>query len=365
MLIDIPDSGGKPLEAKVEVEDGAIILHSRGGAFGKANLRNPQYRQALRVILDRLQSAGAKLSGVWIDSRVAQTWPELYRRVLAPEESEMPTEQLVTLIGQRGAAKGRADGAAGHGNSTKRLRIGVPSLSALQLGALFASVIQQPPLRISAATQRLVEAWMIDDAIKAFIIGATHKFNSSRDYDLLLPTGKRLPPKAIFGIALEKVIGRPATPSDFSAGWGEPCFDIIESAGYPIVPKAEGAEPVLPEIDEERAWAEGSPKMVKHIRRERAPGLARMKKRWFVQQHGHLFCERCNLIPASALGPFGDACIEVHHAAIAIAQMSGENVTRLADLQCLCANCHRIVHREQLQSATSANMAVALHAAVI
>jgi 5-methylcytosine-specific restriction protein A len=54
------------------------------------------------------------------------------------------------------------------------------------------------------------------------------------------------------------------------------------------------------------------------------------------------------LVPSEGLGPFGDACIEVHHHAVAVAKMDGKARTRLADLQCLCANCHRIVHREQL-----------------
>ena len=189
---------------------------------------------------------------------------------------------------------------------------------------------------------------MIDEAIDTFTAGADHSFQDSRDYDLLLPSGERLPPKAVFGIALSKVIGRPAKPADFSAGWGQPCFDIIEDAGYPIVQKDEIVPSPSPEADDERTWAEGSPKRIQHLRRERAPTLARTKKRRFVELHGHLFCERCGLVPSQSLGPFGDACIEVHHNAVAVAKMDGKTRTRLADLKCLCANCHRIVHREQL-----------------
>jgi hypothetical protein len=64
--------------------------------------------------------------------------------------------------------------------------------------------------RLSAEIQRLVESWMIDESIIAFKAGMRHNFAESTDYDLLLPSGDRLPPKAIFGIALEQVIGRPA-----------------------------------------------------------------------------------------------------------------------------------------------------------
>lgn len=100
--------------------------------------------------------------------------------------------------------------------------------------------------------------------------------------------------------------------------------------------------------EDERTWAEGCPKRIEHLRRERASGLGCRKKRRFIEEHGYLFCERCGLVPSKSLGPFGDACIEVHHNRIAVAKMTEQTRTRLADLQCLCANCHRIVHREQL-----------------
>lgn len=348
MLTSIIDADGNALDAKVELEDGVIILHSRGGAFGKSNLRNPDHRKALRLILERLDSSDVRPSGVWVDSRVAQAWPEAQRRLLNAAEFALPVDQLVTLIGQRGAAKGRLGGATGHGNSTKRVRIGVPGAPIAQLQTLLSATTRDRSARLPATILRLVEPWMIDEAIDTFTAGADHSFQDSRDYDLLLPSGERLPPKAVFGIALSKVIGRPAKPADFSAGWGQPCFDIIEDAGYPIVQKDEIVPSPSPEADDERTWAEGSPKRIQHLRRERAPTLARTKKRRFVELHGHLFCERCGLVPSQSLGPFGDACIEVHHNAVAVAKMDGKTRTRLADLKCLCANCHRIVHREQL-----------------
>jgi hypothetical protein len=347
MLIAIIDATGATLDAKVELQDGAITLHSRGGAFGKPNLRNPDYRPALRLILERLQATGFAPSGVWLDSAVAQKWPEKERLLLDAAELGSPVDEVVTLIGKRSAAKGRPTGATGHGNSTKRVRIGVPSVSIGRLSEALAFAELGSKQRLPVSTQRLVRPSMIDDAIEAFLAGAAHSFHGSRDYDLLLPSGERLPPKAIFGLALGKVIGRPAKPTDFSAGWGEPCFDIIEEAGYPIIPKAAKDQP-SPDADDERTWAEGSQIRVLHLRRERAPGLATMKKRRFTDVHGRLFCERCGIVPSESLGPFGDACIEVHHRTTAVAKMNGTTRTRLSDLQCLCANCHRLVHREAL-----------------
>ena len=348
MLVTITDTAGEQLNSKVEIAAGTITVHSRGGAFGKPNLRNPDYRQALRLILSRLQESSHTLSGVWLDSSVARTWPESDRLLIGPSESTQPVDDLVTKIGQRGAAKGRPTGSAGHGNSTKRVRIGVPGASISQLLEVLGAEASERSSRLPAATLWLVQSSMIDEAIEEFRAGVAHHFGESTDYDLLLPTGERLPPKAIFGIALSNVIGRPAVPADFSAGWGQPCFAVIEEAGYPIVPKGEVILAHSSEMDDERVWAEGFPKRVSHLRKERSPALAKAKKRRFREEHGHLFCERCGLIPSDSLGEFGDACIEVHHQKVAVAMMDGPTHSRLSDLQCLCANCHRIIHREKL-----------------
>lgn len=138
-----------------------------------------------------------------------------------------------------------------------------------------------------------------------------------------------------------------ARPEHFSAGLGTPCFQILEAAGYPIVPKDKsksGSEPDL--FDSDLSALEGSGRLVTHLRRERNPALASAKRRAMIAQLGYLQCERCNVVPSKALGPHGDAVIEVHHAATQIADMADWHVTRLSDLQCMCANCHRITHRE-------------------
>lgn len=111
-----------------------------------------------------------------------------------------------------------------------------------------------------------------------------------------------------------------------------------------------GKEETAPDIalaDEERMWAEGHPRLVSHLRRERGTGLAAAKREQFRRQHGHLFCERCEMDPVKAYGSdMGEACIEVHHRETQLASMQEGHVTRLEDLDCLCANCHRITHRE-------------------
>lgn len=149
MLTTIFDADGNPFNAKVEVEDYAITVHSRGGAFGKPNLRNPDYRRALRTIIERLLVSNATVSGVWLDSAVAQNWPELDRQLLDASEFTLPIDDLVTLIGQRGAAKGRPIGSSGHGNSTKRVRIGVSGASAGDLVKLLSPDVRTRSSRFS------------------------------------------------------------------------------------------------------------------------------------------------------------------------------------------------------------------------
>jgi predicted HNH restriction endonuclease len=92
---------------------------------------------------------------------------------------------------------------------------------------------------------------------------------------------------------------------------------------------------------------EGRPKLMQHLRRERAAGLASAKKASFIREHGKLFCELCSMDPVATYGEFdGPACIEVHHHSIQVENMGENHRTKLKDLQCLCANCHRIVHRQ-------------------
>jgi predicted HNH restriction endonuclease len=94
-------------------------------------------------------------------------------------------------------------------------------------------------------------------------------------------------------------------------------------------------------------WQEGTPKLRSHLVKERASGLVSAKKRAFINQHGRLFCERCGTDPVQTYGTdAAESCIEVHHASTAVAEMGPNHRTKLSELQCLCANCHRLRHRE-------------------
>ena len=199
--------------------------------------------------------------------------------------------------------------------------------------------------RLSADELRKVTPEHIWGAVQALLNGAKAEgFAPSIDYDLIVEGGIRLAPKQVFGIAATVALGVQITPAHFTAGRGTVCFELLEECGYRIIAKGEYL-PSEPVESEEAQWSEGNSKFVTHLRKERAPGLSKAKKSWFVRNHGRLYCELCQIDPVKAYGEFGAACIEVHHSLTHVADMRGGHTTVLEDLKCLCANCHRIEHR--------------------
>ena len=208
--------------------------------------------------------------------------------------------------------------------------------------------------RLPAESLNRVTAEHVWNAVQRLASGTVeHSFGASTEYDLLCEDGVRLPPKTVFGLAASEALGFQVLPSHFSGGLGTPCFRILAAAGFEIVPKGEPSHAtVVPPAPEEEEWEEGGWRLVLHLRSERGRGLSPAKKAQFVREHGRLFCERCNFDPVALYGAdLGDACIEVHHHAVHVAEMSAGHRTRLEDLSCLCANCHRVTHRELRQRA--------------
>lgn len=202
--------------------------------------------------------------------------------------------------------------------------------------------------RFSAATFEPVTALHLLGAAQRLADGFDrHPFGPSTDYDLLF-NGHRLPPKAVFGVAASEALGFPVGPQNFTAGEATVCFRTLRAAGYEIVRKGEESDLGGSLIDDEdRIWTEGRRRLVTHLRRERGTGLAAAKREHFRSIHGKLFCERCRIDPIEAYGSsFGEACIEVHPARTPVAAMADDHRTSLDELQCLCANCHRVTHRE-------------------
>jgi hypothetical protein len=342
-------SDGAVLDAHVEIQGNDIRLYSRSGMTGSASARNVDYAPGLRALLEQLNAAGVSVIEAFVDSGRVQTMPLDDRRILSVEDAGIePAEQFIRLS-QRMRRVGRTSDQPG-GNNNKLIRLRTDAApqalrAALQLAP--TSINLRSINRIPEADFDLVKphhVWMAVEALRTRTDWAP--YSPSNDYDVLLEDGVRLPPKAVFGGAASEALGFPVLPRHFSGGLGTACFEAIEEAGFAIVSKA-GAQPVatVPGSEEE-AWLEGTPKLRNHLRRERARGLSKAKKSAFMEANaGRLFCEICQCEPIQDHGdPLADACIEVHHRETAIAAMGQGHKTKLDDLQCLCANCHRLVH---------------------
>lgn len=189
------------------------------------------------------------------------------------------------------------------------------------------------------------EVWSAVDYLRRG--GAVHSsYGPSTFYDLVTPDGVRLPPKQVYGVAASRAFGFEVISEHFSGGRGTPCFEVLEAAGFKVIEKSDPTPGFDPEVDAPLSWPEGERRLVLHQRRERRVD------RWTVlnatkAKYGKVICARCGFDPVAVYGEaHGLAAIEIHHAHTAVADMEEGHQTSVEDLQCLCANCHRIEHAE-------------------
>jgi 5-methylcytosine-specific restriction protein A len=351
MVLQVLGDDGSPLDAHFELEGDDIVFHAHGGSGDEAI--NGDYDAGLELLLGRIAASPLSIEGAWVDSSTVQSIPLDERQILAAADLAVGPDNAFSVMKARMPKIGRRTGARGPGNPTKRIRI---RLSGDHSPEEIRSVLGGRPIkkdlrsrkRLPVEELQKVTADHVWDAVQKLLDGySDHGFGSSADFDLITGGGVRLPPKAVFGVAASEALDFKVLPVHFTGGLGTPCFRILQKAGFEIVPKGEASKVDMTSLSrEDREWAEGRQKLVLHLRKERGPGLAKDKKADFVRMHGKLFCERCQMDPKVAYGPHGDACIEVHHHKTQVADMDENHRTRLEDLQCLCANCHRIVHRE-------------------
>lgn len=344
---------GTPLDARFDIEDGSIVFHSRGGSKTKSGI-NLDYTPALTLLLTRLANAGFPVVQAWLDSQPAQRLPVAERMVLDPADANLPVAAQVRLMSKRMAGLARMPTAKSpQGNPTKRIRIKLPEGATevdlvSHLKAVSIKSDSRSAARLPAAELAKVTAEHIDNAIRYLLKDPhSHPFGESTDYDVVLESGVRLPPKAVFGIAAAEALGFQVEPKHFTAGVDSVCFRTIEASGFLIRPKGESAEMVEAPLGKDQEWSEGTPRLRQHLSRERAYGLREAKKAAFRRTHGgRLFCEHCREDPVEKYGTeHAEACIEVHHKSTQVAAMEAGHRSRLEDLECLCANCHRLEHR--------------------
>ncbi len=128
----VRDGSGQLLDAEYAVEaeraDLALIMESRNGRYGKQPPRNPDYNQALTILLERLGSIHAILVDAFVDSqrtrRLGLAEPEcriIDRPVELWQEPDMNAVRRTMGRAQRKVAQ--APDATHGGNSTKRIRL--------------------------------------------------------------------------------------------------------------------------------------------------------------------------------------------------------------------------------------------------
>ena len=97
--------------------------------------------------------------------------------------------------------------------------------------------------------------------------------------------------------------------------------------------------------DEDEDAEEGALKLRVHYARERSPKLAAKKKAQVLERHGALKCEVCAFDFGAVYGALGNGYIEAHHTR-PVAKLTAGERTKVSDLALVCANCHRMLHRQ-------------------
>ena len=99
-------------------------------------------------------------------------------------------------------------------------------------------------------------------------------------------------------------------------------------------------------IEDNENFPEGKEKERLHKYRERNPRLIAAVKHCFEEKYGRLFCEACGFDFGKAYGDRGDGYIEAHHTK-PVSELEPGDSTSTDDILLVCANCHRIIHRER------------------
>lgn len=82
-----------------------------------------------------------------------------------------------------------------------------------------------------------------------------------------------------------------------------------------------------------------------HKFRERDSKIAKKKKEYVFKKTGRLACEVCDFDFYEKYGEIGKGYIECHHLT-PLGSLNAETITALEDLALVCANCHRMLHKD-------------------
>lgn len=94
--------------------------------------------------------------------------------------------------------------------------------------------------RVPASELHRITAEDLKEGVEAVLKGAPHEFAESTRFDLLVDSEKRVPPKAVVGLAARRVFGKTLGPYDFSGGESSAAFRLLWDRGFEIVTKRLG-----------------------------------------------------------------------------------------------------------------------------
>lgn len=132
-------------------------------------------------------------------------------------------------------------------------------------------------------------------------------------------------------------------------------IDALDEKQVKVTDSDHGEELLEPEdtleflevIEDEVAYTEGQPVQRTRWERQRNKVLIEQAKRKFLALHGRLYCEVCGFDFADAYGELGEGYIEAHHVRPISGLGDQGQQTSLDDLVMLCADCHRMIHRQK------------------
>jgi superfamily II DNA or RNA helicase/diadenosine tetraphosphate (Ap4A) HIT family hydrolase len=148
------DDSGREVDATFSVEPVgtglSLVFESRGGTRGSKDERNTEYAEGLRLLLERLGTRGYRLADAQVISRETATLSSEELRLIVEEmpypiritDADAARRKLSSAI----AKVGRAPGAKGAGNSTKRIRLWLegPEATASELAGWLAARAPAP-----------------------------------------------------------------------------------------------------------------------------------------------------------------------------------------------------------------------------
>lgn len=247
MTYQVTTNAGVLLDAHLDIQSGDIRFYSRSGTTETPTARNVDYSIGLRTILGQLKDADISIIEAFVDSGSVQAMPLADRRILSATDTAASPDQQLQRLSQRMRAVGRSSDKPG-GNNNKLIRLRTDSTSE---GLKTALKLARSKMNLRSANRipddhfQPVRAHHIWDAVQEL----RHQtdwlpYSPSKDYDVFLEDGTRLPPKAVFGRAASLALGYSVLPIHFSGGVGTPSFKAIEAAGFAIVTKS-GVVPVV------------------------------------------------------------------------------------------------------------------------